>query len=239
MTPRETELSRKLEECQAALKQSLRENELLRQKIDLLVRRVFGSSSERLDRSQLELLLQLSQNASVTEKEVTTAPVRSSNHSARKRAPRLPDHLPVVEEVIDPEPVKAQPERWRLHRPGSQRTVGLRAGPLSKTTTHSPQIRSLQRSGQRPGDCAVAGAIARSQPARAGTAGAYIGEQILRSPAALSAGTNLRATLRNQFIQTNTGALGRVGGWMVKANLRTDPHRGHGRWLCAGGRNTD
>jgi transposase len=25
----------------------------------------------------------------------------------------LPDHLPVVEEVIDPEPVKAQPENWR------------------------------------------------------------------------------------------------------------------------------
>ena len=59
MTPREKELVRQLEECQEALAQSRRENELLRQKIDLLIRRVFGSSSERLDRAQLELLLQL------------------------------------------------------------------------------------------------------------------------------------------------------------------------------------
>ena len=59
MTLREKELARQLEECQEALAQSRRENALLRQKIDLLVRRVFGSSSERLDRAQLELLLQL------------------------------------------------------------------------------------------------------------------------------------------------------------------------------------
>ncbi|MGH7989338.1 MAG: hypothetical protein ACREDS_03975 [Limisphaerales bacterium] len=55
MTPREQELVSQLEECQEALAQSRRENALLRQKIDLLIRRVFGSSSERLDRAQLEL----------------------------------------------------------------------------------------------------------------------------------------------------------------------------------------
>jgi len=59
MTQREQILSRQLEECQQELAAARRENELLRQKIDLLVRRVFGSSSERLDRAQLELLLQL------------------------------------------------------------------------------------------------------------------------------------------------------------------------------------
>lgn len=64
MTPREQDLARQLEECLRALKESRRENELLRQKIDLLVRRVFGSSSERLDKAQLELLLQLSQGTS-------------------------------------------------------------------------------------------------------------------------------------------------------------------------------
>ncbi len=52
-----------------ALELSRQENTLLRQKIDLLVRRVFGSSSERLDRAQLELLLQLPALAE------TTAPV--------------------------------------------------------------------------------------------------------------------------------------------------------------------
>ena len=33
--------------------------------------------------------------------------------SPKQRVPRLPENLPVVEEVIDPEPVKAQPEAWR------------------------------------------------------------------------------------------------------------------------------
>jgi len=56
MTLRERELAGQLEECQEALAQSRhdnqvlrRENELLRQKLDLLIRRVFGSSSEQLD----------------------------------------------------------------------------------------------------------------------------------------------------------------------------------------------
>jgi transposase len=87
------------------------ENTLLRQKIDLLVRRVFGSSSERLDRSQLELLLQLSQSAEV--QEAAPSLVRSSHHPRKERGPRLPDNLPVVEDVIDPEPVKAAPENFR------------------------------------------------------------------------------------------------------------------------------
>jgi transposase len=98
----------------AALALSRQENTLLRQKIDLLVRRVFGSSSERLDRAQLELLLQLPALAE------TTAPIAvveeskvTVSRSRKERAPRLPDNLPVVEEVIEPELVKTQPEQWR------------------------------------------------------------------------------------------------------------------------------
>src|SRR5437660_9957436 len=119
MTPREQELSRKLEECNRklegcveALAQSRRENELLREKIDLLVRRVFGASSERLDRAQLELLLQLPQP-------VPQEPLPASEKELRlpfprgQRAPRLPENLPVVEEVMDPEPEKEQPQAWR------------------------------------------------------------------------------------------------------------------------------
>src|SRR5437588_9381667 len=112
MTPREKELARQLESCQQELAAARRENELLRQKIDLLVRRVFGSSSERLDRAQLELLLQLQQP-------VPQEPVAASEKQLRlpfprrQRAPRLPENLPVVEEVIDPEPVKEQPQAWR------------------------------------------------------------------------------------------------------------------------------
>ncbi|MCX6894064.1 MAG: IS66 family transposase [Verrucomicrobia bacterium] len=99
---------------QQALELSRQENILLRQKIDSLVRRVFGSSSEKLDRAQLELLLQLpilletSTSAVVVEE-----PKVAVSRSRKDRTPRLPDNLPVVEEVIEPEPVKTAPEQWR------------------------------------------------------------------------------------------------------------------------------
>jgi transposase len=113
MTLREQDLARQLEECQEALKQSRRENELLRQKIDLLIRRVFGSSSERLDKAQLELLLQLPQGPIAAPKETAWAIAPSSKRSNQATQPRLPENLPVVEEVIEPEPVKQKPEEWR------------------------------------------------------------------------------------------------------------------------------
>jgi hypothetical protein len=56
MTRHEKELGQQLQQCQQALLESRRENALLRQKIDLLVKRVFGSSSEQLSPGQLELL---------------------------------------------------------------------------------------------------------------------------------------------------------------------------------------
>jgi transposase len=113
MTLREQELARQLEGCQEALKQSRRENELLRQKIDLLIRRVFGSSSERLDRAQLELLLQLSEGSTITSEETPPTVAISSKRSCRQRTLRLPENLPVVEEVVEPEPVKQKPQEWR------------------------------------------------------------------------------------------------------------------------------
>jgi transposase len=99
---------------QQALALSRQENILLRQKVDSLVRRVFGASSERLDPAQLELLLQLPKSPapepprSVPEK--LPAPL---SHARRGRTPRLPENLPVVEEVIEPEPVKQTPQEWR------------------------------------------------------------------------------------------------------------------------------
>lgn len=105
MTPREQELLQAVNELQ-------RENALLRQKIDLLVKRVFGSSSEQLDRNQLELLMQ--QPESVPVPVIAPAPEKPRVERPHKeRTTRLPENLPVVEEVIEPEPVKAQPEQWR------------------------------------------------------------------------------------------------------------------------------
>ena len=46
-----------IETLQAALERERVENTLLRRKVDLLVRRVFGPSSEKLDPAQIEFLL--------------------------------------------------------------------------------------------------------------------------------------------------------------------------------------
>jgi transposase len=112
MTPREQQLTAQLEQCQQALAAAQRENLLLRQKIDALARRIFGVSSEALDPAQLQLLLQMPELKPV---ENPPAPVVVERRKpARKaRVPRLSENLPVIEEVIDPEPVKAKPENWR------------------------------------------------------------------------------------------------------------------------------
>src|SRR5438874_12416424 len=105
MTPREKELARQLESCQQELAAARQENELLRQKIDLLVRRVFGSSSERLDRHQLELLLQLPESSKAAHEETVSSKPETHPGSSRQngwRKERLPEDLPVVEEVLDP-----------------------------------------------------------------------------------------------------------------------------------------
>ena len=126
MTPLETRLT----EVNAALRTQLEaatlENKLLREKIDLLVRRVFGKSSEKLDDNQLMLLLQggddgakkapassaspgaLAAELEQGSKELKTKPARG------ERKPRLPEHLPVGEEIIvDPAEVQADPTAWR------------------------------------------------------------------------------------------------------------------------------
>ena len=92
-----------------------KENALLRQKIDALARKIYGVSSEKLDPGQLLLLLQgLDEPGKVPEPVVAEAPRRSKVPSPpRSRTPRLPEHLPVIEEVIEPEPVKAAPQDWR------------------------------------------------------------------------------------------------------------------------------
>ena len=106
MTPREQELTEQL----AAARQEI---SLLRQKIDWLVRRVFGASSEALDQKQLELLLQLSEGSAFPAVETKISAKREAVRSRKPQVPRLPENLPVIEEVIEPEPVKAEPEQWR------------------------------------------------------------------------------------------------------------------------------
>ena len=92
------------------------ENELLRQKLDLVLRKLFGKSAESLDAAQLELLLGEPPGkppASAPGDAPAEAASSAPNSERKPRRERIPDHLPVVEEVLLPEPVKACPEAWR------------------------------------------------------------------------------------------------------------------------------
>jgi transposase len=112
---REAQLLAELKARDERLDALEKENALLRQKIDLLVRKLFGAKSEKLDPAQLLLLLQgLDEPGKAPEPVAAEVPRRSTDQSPpRERGPRLPEHLPVVEEVIVPESVKAAPEQWR------------------------------------------------------------------------------------------------------------------------------
>lgn len=115
MTAREAQLQTKVQELEGALAAARREIKLLRQKIDLLSRKIFGVSSEKLSPDQLQLLLELAgaQEPKAEEPEEPEPPRAAARRPRTQSKPRIPDHLPVIEEVIDPEPVKAQPDQWR------------------------------------------------------------------------------------------------------------------------------
>lgn len=127
---REVELLDVIEAQRRRLEEKDREIKLLRQKIDALARRVFGVKSERLDSAQLELLLTLARGegsgndlgkAGASVEAEATPEARSKDPSSPdnpgKKAggnqPRWPADMEIIEEVIEPEPVKAAPQEWR------------------------------------------------------------------------------------------------------------------------------
>ena len=94
------------------------EARFLREKIDLLVKRVFGSSSEQMNSAQMELegLLGKADAPVPAESGMAGAGYRSCEKEPEARKPRrqrLPEHLQVEEEVIVPLEVQAAPEAFR------------------------------------------------------------------------------------------------------------------------------
>ena len=126
MTPLEARLTEEVAKLRAQNHAQQIENKLLREKIDLLVRRIFGAKSEQLDEAQLTLLLQGEDDAAkkaaassadegcALEAEIERRARDSKPARPRKeREARVPGHLPAVDEVIEPEEVAAAPEAWR------------------------------------------------------------------------------------------------------------------------------
>jgi transposase len=102
-----------------------RENALLKEKIDLLIRRIFGVKSEKLDPGQLELLLSQAEEGTELGKAEASAPTEAAPIVEKFKAAlkdkrksehreRWPKDLPVVEEILEPEEVKANPGLFRF-----------------------------------------------------------------------------------------------------------------------------
>jgi len=103
---------------ESELARSNAENGLLRQKLDLVLRKLFGKSSETLDPAQLELLLGEPPGKAPASSPQDDAPGEANASSAARterkpRRERIPAHLPVVEELLLPDAVRACPQAWR------------------------------------------------------------------------------------------------------------------------------
>lgn len=108
MTPLEARLTEEVATLRARNQEQEIIIKLLREKVDLLVRKVFGKSSEALDEQQLLLLLQgdeastkstiASADTTGLEAELAQGDKELKAKRARtERKPRIPEHLPVSE----------------------------------------------------------------------------------------------------------------------------------------------
>ena len=91
---------------------------ILKQQIDALCRRIFGSSSEKLDPAQLELMLggDLAKKADAADSTDPGPAAEIKTHKKapkRTRAPRIPENLPIVREELDPPEVLLNPDDFR------------------------------------------------------------------------------------------------------------------------------
>lgn len=101
----------------AELKQAHIKIDLLTQEVQLLIKRYFGRKSEKLDSSQLELLLAgLQQNAIDESPDTDPEPSPDKPRSKRKRdksKPTLPANMRTEHVVLDPPEVNANPEDYK------------------------------------------------------------------------------------------------------------------------------
>lgn len=99
---------------QASLQSVQVENKLLRQKLELFLKRYFGGSkNESLDPKQLELLLAGLEALSTPTPAVEKPALARTTSAVRPVRQVLPAHLETERVVLEPEDVQRQPEGWR------------------------------------------------------------------------------------------------------------------------------
>ncbi len=104
------------QEQEQLIKEQALKIQMLEAKVDALLRRFFGKSGEQLDPNQLTLLMEGLDPKSPLPKDepcVVADPPRRRAKSKTSRRPRLPEHLPIVEKVVDPLEVQQDPGAWR------------------------------------------------------------------------------------------------------------------------------
>jgi hypothetical protein len=92
------------------------ENQLLRQKLDALIRRYFGSpKNETLDPNQLLLLLAGLTQTPAPVPPTPAKPAPAANATANRQPARsgIPENLPIEKVVLLPDEVKANPDQFR------------------------------------------------------------------------------------------------------------------------------
>ena len=91
-----------------------KENFLLSQKVDALVKRIFGKSSEAFDPNQPDLFgFTPVGQAEEAGKGCASFSGEASRNKSKRREPRFPEDAPVEEVIIDPLEVQAEPESYR------------------------------------------------------------------------------------------------------------------------------
>jgi len=89
------------------------ENKLLHQKVQLLLKRIYGKKTEKFDPGQLELLLELGVLPSEPEPDNDPPPNPPKRRGPRKRKERLPEDLPTEDVIIDPDEVRESPQDYQ------------------------------------------------------------------------------------------------------------------------------
>src|SRR5215204_5303896 len=116
---REAALMQQIAARDARIAELAKEKKLLQERIDQLLRKIYGAKSEKADLFQLQLLMQelhspgpaLGKGSNPEASEI--APLARKKISRQNRGPRLPEDLPVIEEILVPDVVQASPEAYR------------------------------------------------------------------------------------------------------------------------------
>lgn len=117
--------------------------ELLTQKVDALVKRIFGSSSEKLDVDQL-LLFETPKKpeGDGPAPEVEPLPQVASSKRAKRisREATLPENLPVEETILIPDEVREHPEQYRQVSEEITTKLDYQPAQFKKLVTRRPKF---------------------------------------------------------------------------------------------------